>query len=125
MRFSIRSKLFILLAGLVAVVLAGVLTSVSRTLTAAIYGKVKFDFEESERTFSREQSLHYINLLTAADLIGENSSFIATASSIVPLMPTTSSSCFPVSRPSICSSSPTVQVGFWPGSAIPIVTART
>lgn len=77
MRFSIRSKLFILLAGLVAVVLAGVLTSVSRTLTAAIYGKVKFDFEESERTFSREQSLHYINLLTAADLIGENSSFIA------------------------------------------------
>ncbi len=77
MRFSIRSKLFLLLTGLAAVVLAGVLTSVSRTLTDAIYNKVKFDFQESDRALSREQNLHYINLLTAADLIGENSTFIA------------------------------------------------
>ena len=53
------------------------LTSVSRTLSAEILRKVRDDFRQSDLTFSREQSLHYVNLLTAADLIGENTSFIA------------------------------------------------
>ena len=75
---SIRSKLFLLLTGLAAVVLAGVLTSVSSTLSAAIRDKVKHDFRQSNLTFRREQSLRYVNLRTAADLIGENAAFKAT-----------------------------------------------
>lgn len=58
-------------------IVAGVLTLVSRTLTDAIYEKVSHDFRQSERMFSREQSLRYTNLRDAADLIGENSTFIA------------------------------------------------
>jgi len=77
MKFSIRSKLFLLLTGLAAVVLAGVLTSVSHTLTAAISNKITTDFRRSDLTFRREQSLQYTNLRDAADLIGENSTFIA------------------------------------------------
>ena len=77
MKFSIRSKLFLLLTGLAAVVLAGVLTSVSWTLRAEIMEKVIHDFRQSDLTFSREQRLRYTNLRDAADLIGENSTFIA------------------------------------------------
>jgi len=59
------------------VVVAGVLTLVSHTLTEEIEKKVRFDFRQSDLTFSREQSLRYTNLRDAADLIGENSTFIA------------------------------------------------
>ena len=77
MNFSIQRKLFILLAGLTAAVLTGVLTSVSRTLREAIEKKVIYDFQQSQRTFRREQALRYEKLYDSAVLIGENTSFKA------------------------------------------------
>ena len=77
MKLTIRKKLFILLAGLTAVVLTGVLSSVSSDLEVAIKEKVSHDFKQSERTFKREQELRYIYLFDAATLFGENTSFKA------------------------------------------------
>ena len=84
MTFSIRRKLFVLLAGLTTVVLTGVLTQVTSTLSEAILSKVRFDFGQTERTFRRVQGLRYENLLDAAYLIGENTSFKANVSLLDP-----------------------------------------
>lgn len=75
--FSIRRKLFVLLAGLTTLVLTGVLTQVTTVLSQAILGKVRYDFGQTQRTFQREQGLRYDSLIDAAALIGENSSFKA------------------------------------------------
>ena len=75
MRFGIRQKLFVLIAGLTAVVLLGVLVSITQKMTEAIQQKVKFDFEERQRVFQREQALKYDLLETQAVLIGENATF--------------------------------------------------
>ncbi|MDA0334326.1 MAG: hypothetical protein O2782_04090, partial [bacterium] len=80
MTFSIRRKLFVLLAGLTAVVLTGVLTQVTASLSAAILSKVRFDFGQTERTFQRVQRLRFENLLDAAYLIGESATFKANVS---------------------------------------------
>ena len=77
MTFSIRRKLFVLLAGLTTVVLTGVLTQVTSAMSEAILSKVRFDFGQTERTFQRVQRLRYENLVDAAYLIGENTSFKA------------------------------------------------
>ena len=75
MRFGIRQKLFVLIAGLTAVVLLGVLVSITQKMTEAIQQKVKFDFEQRQRVFQREQALKYSLLETQAVLIGENATF--------------------------------------------------
>jgi class 3 adenylate cyclase len=75
--FSIRKKLFVLLAGMTTVVLTGVLTQVTALLSEAILEKVRFDFGQTERVFQRVQGLRYDSLLDAAYLIGENSTFKA------------------------------------------------
>lgn len=80
MTFSIRRKLFVLLAGFTAAVLTGVLTQVTSSLSAAILAKVKYDFRQTQRTFQREQALRYNSLLDAATLIGENPAFKANVS---------------------------------------------
>ena len=80
MTFSIRRKLFVLLAGLTAVVLTGVLAQVTSSLSAAILQKVRFDFGQTERVFQRAQWLRYESLRDAAALIGENPSFKANVS---------------------------------------------
>ena len=66
MRFGIRQKLFVLL---------GVLVSITQKMTEAIQQKVKFDFEQRQRVFQREQALKYSLLETQAVLIGENPTF--------------------------------------------------
>lgn len=77
MNFSIRRKLFVLLAGLTTLVLTGVLTRVTTVLSEAILEKVRYDFGQTRSTFQREQDLRYDNLIDAANLIGENTSFKA------------------------------------------------
>jgi hypothetical protein len=79
-KLSIRSKLFVLLAGLTAVVLTGVLTQVTALLSREILKKVRYDFGQTERIFQRVQDLRYDSLLDAAYLIGENTSFKANVS---------------------------------------------
>lgn len=80
MKLSIRSKLFVLLAGLTAVVLTGVLIQVTSLLSRAILEKVRFDFGQTQRIFQRVQGLRYDSLVDAAYLIGENTSFKANVS---------------------------------------------
>ena len=77
MSFSIRQKLFVLLAGLAALVIAGVLSSVSSKLGEAILKKVEHDFKQSDVAFKRERKLHAEKLLEAATLFGESTSFKA------------------------------------------------
>jgi class 3 adenylate cyclase len=84
MTFSIRRKLFVLLAGLTTVVLTGVLTQVTTTLSGAILSKVRYDFGQTARIFQRVQGLRYENLLDAAYLIGENTTFKANVSLLDP-----------------------------------------
>lgn len=80
MRFSIRQKLFVLLAGFTAAVLTGVLSQVTSSLSDAILKKVRNDFLQTQQTFQREQALRYDNLLNLAALIGENPAFKANVS---------------------------------------------
>ena len=77
MSFSIRKKLFVLLAGLAALVIAGVLSSVSSKLGEAILEKVEHDFTQSDVSFKRERKLHAEKLLESATLFGESTSFKA------------------------------------------------
>ncbi|MBT6627835.1 MAG: adenylate/guanylate cyclase domain-containing protein [Gemmatimonadetes bacterium] len=77
MQFSIRQKLFVLLAGFTAVVLTGVLSMVTTRLSDAILAKVQTDFLQTQRIFQSEQALRYENLLDQASLIGENPAFKA------------------------------------------------
>ena len=77
MTFSIQKKLFVVLAGFTAVVLTGVLTQVTSSLSTAILKKVKYDFRQTQRSFQREQALRYETLADAAALIGESPSFKA------------------------------------------------
>jgi len=77
MSFSIRKKLFVLLAGLTAVVLTGVLSSVSSKLGEAILKKVEHDFKQSDVAFKRERKLRAEKLLESATLFGESTSFKA------------------------------------------------
>ncbi|MBT3345001.1 MAG: HAMP domain-containing protein [Gemmatimonadetes bacterium] len=80
MQFSIRQKLFVLLAGFTAAILAGVLSMVTNSLSGAILKKVQHDFLQTQQTFQREQGLRYENLLNLAGLIGENPAFKANVS---------------------------------------------
>lgn len=80
MTFSIRKKLFVLLAGLATVVLTGVLTQVTAKLSGAILEKVRYDFGQTDNTFRRVQGLRDQNLEDAAWLISENPAFKANVS---------------------------------------------
>ncbi len=80
MQFSIRQKLFVLLAGFTAAILTGVLSLVTNSLSEAIIDKVQHDFLQTQQTFQREQGLRYENLLNLASLIGENPAFKANVS---------------------------------------------
>ena len=108
MRFGIRQKLFVLL---------GVLVSITQKMTEAIQQKVKFDFEQRQRVFQREQALKYSLLETQAVLIGENATLkVMCRSTILPPY-ITSSTSFRLSLSTIFSSSPTEKEKCWPVSA--------
>ncbi len=77
MRINIRTKLFILLAGLTAVIVLGVLLVINRTFSIQIEQKVIEDFNKTKTFFSRQQSLIYDRLVESSYLIGENSTFKA------------------------------------------------
>lgn len=123
MSFSIRQKLFVLLAGLAALVIAGVLSSVSSKLGEAILSKVEHDFKQSDVAFKRERKLQAEKLLESATLFGESTSFKAN----VKLNDTASvyaTICRATYWP-ICSSSPTTKAAFCPGGEIQTGTERT
>lgn len=80
MKFNIQTKLFILLAGLTAVILFGVLIIITSTLSNKIEQKIIGDFHEIQSFFQREQSLIYERLVESCYLIGENSTFKANVS---------------------------------------------
>lgn len=77
MRFNIRTKLFILLAGLTAVILAGVLFALTRLTSDNIENKVVSDFKQTQTFFQKQQSLIYDRLVESCFLIGQNSTFKA------------------------------------------------
>jgi len=77
MRLNIQTKLFITLAGLTIIILAGVLYLVTDTLTKKIEEKIIADFNNTQRVFSELQFLVYDRLIETCGLIGENSTFKA------------------------------------------------
>ncbi|KAA3618288.1 MAG: HAMP domain-containing protein [Calditrichaeota bacterium] len=77
MRLNIQTKLFITLAGMTIIILAGVLYLVTDTLTKKIEEKIIADFNNTQRVFSELQFLVYDRLIETCGLIGENSTFKA------------------------------------------------
>lgn len=77
MRFNIQTKLFLLLFGLTASVLFGVLLVVNQTLSETILKKIIADFRKGQNLLQREQRLRYERLIDLATLIGENTTFKA------------------------------------------------
>ena len=77
MRFNIQTKLFVLMAGLTAAILMGVLVSIGRILEDAILKKIVGDFNQTQKVFRKEQGLRYDRLFESAVLIGENTTFKA------------------------------------------------
>lgn len=77
MKFNIRTKLFLLLAGLTALILLGVLVVITATVSDKIQEKVISDFHEIQSFFLREQNLVYERLVESCYLIAENSTFKA------------------------------------------------
>ena len=80
MFFSIRIKLFVLLAGLTAAVLGGALYAITETLESDIKRKILFDFEQHQAAFTKEERLRYERLAAVAKLITENGAFKAAIS---------------------------------------------
>jgi class 3 adenylate cyclase len=77
MKFNIQTKLFIALAGLTILILAGVLFLVTGTVNNQIQSKIISDFNNTQTIFSQQQNLVYRRLLESSWLIGANSTFIA------------------------------------------------
>ncbi len=75
MRFTIRTKLFLLMAGLTAAILGGVLFSLEGILSKAIETKIVYDFNKTQKMFRLIQNLRYERLLESSVLIGENPAF--------------------------------------------------
>ena len=75
MVFNIQTKLLILMAGLTAAVLFGVLLSISHLLQEKIREKVEHDIEQKQHVFRKQEQLRWDLLDESAYLIGENSSF--------------------------------------------------
>jgi class 3 adenylate cyclase len=77
MRINIQTKLFILMSGLTALIVFGVLLVINKTFSTKIEQKVIGDFNKTKAFFSRQQSLIYDRLVESCYLIGENSTFKA------------------------------------------------
>ncbi|MBC8045154.1 MAG: HAMP domain-containing protein [Rhizobacter sp.] len=77
MRLTIQTKLVLLLAGLVGLVLLGVLVAVSTTLDARLREQTAADFKQTQLTFQRIQTLRYEKLVETASLLRENAVFKA------------------------------------------------
>jgi class 3 adenylate cyclase len=77
MQLNIQTKLFLLLFGLTASVLFGVLLVINQTLSETILKKIVADFRQAQNVLQREQRLRYERLIDLATLIGENPTFKA------------------------------------------------
>jgi class 3 adenylate cyclase len=77
MRFNIQTKLFLLMVGVTAIILAGVLVAITMTVSEKIEQKIIGDFNKIQNHFLRQQSLIYDRLVESCYLIGENSTFKA------------------------------------------------
>ena len=77
MSFSIQTKLFVLMAGLTAAALFGVLLSISQVLSDAISEKVQYDFRTKVGDFRKQERARWDRLEETAFLIGENPAFKA------------------------------------------------
>jgi class 3 adenylate cyclase len=78
MHLNIQSKLFILLAGMTALILGGVFYAINLTVSEKIEQKIINDFNKTQTYFQKQQSLTYERLVESCYLIGENSTFKAT-----------------------------------------------
>jgi class 3 adenylate cyclase len=77
MRLNIQSKLFILLVGMTALILAGVLYAITITVSEMIEQRIISNFNERQEYFQKQQSLIFDRLTESCYLIGENSTFKA------------------------------------------------
>ncbi len=77
MRLNIQSKLFVILVGMTAMVLTGVLFVITQTLSEKIEEKIIDDFNKTQAYFQKQQSLVFDRLVESCYLIGENSTFKA------------------------------------------------
>jgi HAMP domain-containing protein len=77
MQINIQSKLFILLVGMTALILAGVLYAITLTVSERIEQRIISNFNERQTYFQKQQSLVFDRLAESCYLIGENSTFKA------------------------------------------------
>ena len=77
MRINIQTKLFVLLVGMTALVLAGVLYVITVTVSEMIEGRIISNFNDRQSYFQKQQSLVFDRLAESCYLIGENSTFKA------------------------------------------------
>jgi len=77
MRINIQSKLFILLVGMTALILVGVLYAITLTVSEQIEERIISNFNERQAFFQKQQSLIFDRLAESCYLIGENSTFKA------------------------------------------------
>lgn len=77
MRINIQSKIFLLLAGLTAIILLSVIYIINTTISEKIEEKIVSDFKNTQSIFQKQQSLIYERLVESCYLIGENSTFKA------------------------------------------------
>lgn len=77
MRINIQSKLFILLVGMTALILAGVLYAITLTVSETIEQRIISNFNDRQAYFQKQQSLIFDRLAESCYLIGENSTFKA------------------------------------------------
>jgi class 3 adenylate cyclase len=77
MRINIQTKLFVLLVGMTALVLTGVLYVITLTVSEMIENRIISNFNDRQAYFQKHQSLVFDRLAESCYLIGENSTFKA------------------------------------------------
>jgi class 3 adenylate cyclase len=77
MRINIQTKLFVLLVGMTALVLTGVLYVITMTVSEMIEARIISNFNDRQAYFQKQQSLVFDRLAESCYLIGENSTFKA------------------------------------------------
>jgi class 3 adenylate cyclase len=77
MRINIQTKLFILLVGITALILTGVLYVITITVSEMIEERIISNFNDKQAYFQKQQSLVFDRLAESCYLIGENSTFKA------------------------------------------------
>jgi len=77
MQVNIQTKLFVLLVGITALILSGVLYVITLTVSEMIEERIISNFNDRQAYFQKQQSLVFDRLAESCYLIGENSTFKA------------------------------------------------